>query len=315
MRNGYYNSAGAMAAPAIVPALFRTARQRCLLPYTILSAAFIGVIGFSAAPPAATAAETSGFAPILIENVSVTRQLELLRAICDPAQVSMRDDTPVCSTCPSYTSGAPVSLRITNAIEGSFTRPAAREVLLDTTGCEPSASNGGGSVLLEAGEHGWSRTLYQPGFRSNECVRFRTIQQTVSLACNMSSVDHGIRRGKLQWLNLRHAKPVQRTLLEWYDNSRSDPRRLVSVFPHRFMKSDFNSDGRVDLQVSVRIQDETIPSRHSSFVDAMAAGHRLKEAESLRLVYLFDGNTLVLSPISEANRAGIDALLEQTPDR
>jgi hypothetical protein len=286
-----------------------TTLKRRFFLYAILPAVFIG---FWIASPKAKAAETSGFTPILIENISVTRQLDLLQAICEPGQVTMRAGAPTCNTCPPYTSGGPAGLRITNAIESNFTRPGASEVLVDTTGCEPAS--GGGSVLLEADKRGWSRILYRAGFRSNECVRFRTLKQTVSLACNMSSIDQGIQRGKLEWLSLRDGKPTQQSLLDWYDNSQSNPRRLVSIFPHRFMKSDFNSDGRVDLQVNVRVRDETVPAKYPSFVDAVAAGHRFKKAGSLRLVYLFDGSTLVLSPNSEAAKTDIDALLEQTRD-
>lgn len=76
------------------------------------------------------------------------------------------------------------------------------------------------------------------------------------------------------------------------------------------MKSDFNSDGRVDLQVSLRMRDETVPDKYAGYVDAMAAGHRFRKAKSLRLVYLFDGNTLTLSPNSEATKADIDNLLK-----
>lgn len=289
-------------------------RKNCFLLHAVLVAVVAGFpLAFITAPKV-KAAELSGFKPILIEKVSVSRQLDLLRAICEPGQVTIRNGTPVCSTCPSYTSGGPANLRIVNAIEGNFTRPGAQEVLLDTSGCEPTTVNGGGSVLLEAGENGWSRILYLHGFRSNECVRFRTMQQTVSLACNMSSIDGGIQRGKLEWLNLRNAKPVQLHLFDWYDNSQSNPRQLVSIFPHRFMKSDFNSDGRVDLQVNLRMSNETVPTRYPGYIDAMAAGHHFKKAKSLRLVYLLDGSTLVLSPGSEATKADIDALLEQTRD-
>ena len=283
------------------------------IPGSVLPAVFLGVISFCVVPPQARAAESSGFTPILIEKISVARQLNMLQAICKPGQVTMRDGTPTCKACPSYTSGGAVGLQITNAIEGNFTRSDTSEVLVDTSGCEPASANGGGSVLLESSERGWSRILYQAGFRSNECIRFRTLKQTTSLACNMSGVNAGIQRGKLEWLSLRDTKPVQDTLLEWYDNSQSNPRRLVSIFPHRFMKSDFNSDGRVDLQVNVRMRDETVPDKYPNFIDAMAAGHRLREARSLRLIYLFDGSTLILSPNSEASKRNIDALLKQTP--
>ena len=291
-----------------------THTQRSLLQI-ILTAVTIGYISLATVLPEAKAAEKSGFDPIWIEKISIARQLELLQSICEPGQVTVRDGIPTCKACPSYTTGGAAGLRITNTIKGNFTHHNASEVLLDASGCEPATANGGGSILLEEGEKGWSRTLYQPGFRSNECVRFRTIRKTISLACNMSSIDQGIQRGQLKWLSLRDAKPNQHDLFEWYDNSQSDSRHLLSVFPHRFMKSDFNSDGRVDLQVSVRVRDEAVPAEYPNFVAAMTAGHRFKKAVALRLVYLFDGSTLVLSPFSEDTGADINKLLERTRDQ
>lgn len=280
-----------------------------------LSALLLGIVCFGTALLVAEAAEQSGFSPILIEKVSVARKLKLLAAICEPEQITMRDGTPMCKTCPTYTSGGQDGLRITNTISSNFTDRTATQVLVDIAGCEPATVNGGGSVLLEAGERNWTRILYLPGFRSNECVRFRTLHQTASLACNMSSIDQGTQRGKLELLHLHAAKPVQKQLLEWFDNSRSDTRHLISIFPHQFMKSDFNADGRVDLQVNLRILDETVPAEYSSFVEAMTAGHRMKKAESVRLIYLFDGSTLLLSPNSEDSKDSIDVLLEQTQEQ
>lgn len=291
-----------------------TIHEPLTLLHSILPIVSIGFISLCSVLPEARAAESSSFAPIWIEKASVARQLELLQSICEPGQVIVRDGIPTCDSCPPYTTGGPAGLRITNTIKGNFTHHDTGELLVDASGCEPATTYGGGSILLEEGKNGWSRTLYLPGFRSNECVRFRTIRKTISLACNMSSVDQGIQRGKFKWLSLRDAKPIQHDLFEWYDNSQSNSRRLVSIFPHRFMKSDFNSDGRVDLRVTVRVRDETIPTKYPNFVGAMSAGHRFRKATSLQLMYLYDGSTLLLAPDSEATSEEINILLENTRD-
>jgi hypothetical protein len=285
-----------------MPSRFLHAHLRCAL-HAVLLGLLIAVLD-------AAAAEKSGFAPVLMEKASVARQLDMLRAICEPDQVSLRDGVPTCAACPSYTSGAARGVQISNVISGNFTRPGVTQTLVDITGCEPGSGSGGGSVLLEHSAGGWKRLLYRAGLRSNECVRFRNIKQTLSLACNQHSVEDGIQHGKLMWLTLHAGKPVQHELLAWCDNSRGNPKRLLSVFPHRFMKSDFNADGRVDLQVSLRIRDETVPAQYSGLSDAVAGGYRLKEPQPLRLVFLFDGTSLVLSPDSEAGKARVDALLE-----
>jgi hypothetical protein len=261
--------------------------------------------------PVAGGGEATGFAPIAIEKASPARRVALLRAICDEGQITMRDGEPVCGRCPAYTSGGDGTLRIRNVIEGNFTRAGASEVLVDLRGCEPPSRRDGASVLLEENNRRWSRTLYLAGLRSNECVRFRNVRQTLLLACNMFAMERGVQRGELVLLELRDAKPVQHFLLRWLDNSESNPRRLFSAFPHRFLKSDFNQDGRVDLQVHVRIRDEPVPEKYPGFIDAIIAGHQFAEPRAVRLLYLFDGTTLSLSPASEAAIHDIDALLER----
>lgn len=269
------------------------------------------VVSSMNAVPLVRAAEKSGLAPVVIEKVSVTRQLELLGAICEPGQVKLSNGLPVCRSCPSYTSGVGTELRIVNTISGNFTHSGKNELLVDLNGCETNLASDGGSVLLQSGESGWSRTLYLPGFRSNECIRFRNMRLTLSLACSMSSLENGIQSGKLTWLNLFGGKPTHQTLLEWYDNSRSNPRLLRSVFPHRFVKADFNSDGRVDLQVNLRLREEEIPETYPGFVEAIESGYRIKKAEPLRIIYLFDGNTLIPAPTSEAAIKRIDGMIRR----
>ena len=295
-----------------------TTRKPCFLLFAYVSVVWAGFSAFFLPASRVMAAEVSGLTPIMIEKLSVSRQLIFLRALCEPGAITMRDGSPICSSCPAFTTGGPTNyLSINNAIEGNFTRLGTKEVLLDTVGCEPASSGDGGSVLLESGENSWTRVLYLPGFRSNECIRFRTMHQTASLACNMSHTKDGVQYGKLEWLSLRDAKPVQIHLFDWYDNSQSNPRQLVSIFPHRFVKSDFSADGRVDLNVSLRMRNETVPDKYPGYIDAMAAGHRFSKAKSMRLLYLFDGSTLVLSPFSEPVKKEIDQALERThvPER
>lgn len=66
-----------------------TILERRFFLNTILPAVFLGLLSIHAVPRKATAAEISGFAPVLIEKISVARQLELLQAICEPGQVEL----------------------------------------------------------------------------------------------------------------------------------------------------------------------------------------------------------------------------------
>jgi hypothetical protein len=260
------------------------------------------------------AAESSGFAPMVINRVSPSRQLIMLKAVCDEGTLSIEHGIPVCSVCPAFTSQAGeknATLRINNVIEGAFTRADAAEALIDLDGCEPHSSMYGGAVLLERTEKGWRRGLYQPGFRAGECITFRTVERSQALACNVVDIAQGIQIGELSWVSLQGGEYQTSSLLRWFDNVQSNPRRLVSIFPHSFMKSDFNQDARVDLRVLVRLRDVPVPTKYPGAIDAIDAGHRFAEPETIRLTYLFDGKRLSLSPESSAGKARIDKLLEQ----
>jgi hypothetical protein len=259
------------------------------------------------------ASETTGLSPVMIEKLSTARQLVMLRALCDGASVTMHNDTPACTRCPSYTgaAGKDGRFRISNAITGTFTRPNASQILLDMAGCEDDTNGAGGAAVLEQTEKGWQRVLYVPGLRPRECIRFRTLFKVQSLACNVVQTRAGVQLGELTWVELRDGQYRTTTLLHWLDNMRSDPRRLVSLFPQSFMKADFNQDGRVDLRVVMKVRDEAVPEKYSGAIGAINEGYRFAEPASHRLIYLFDGKGLTLQPGSEAAKAGIDGLFEK----
>ena len=260
------------------------------------------------------AAESSGFTPMVINRVSPSRQLAMLKAVCDEGTLGIEDGVPVCKVCPAFTSQTGeknASLRINNVIEGAFTRAGVAEALIDLEGCEPHANLYGGTVLLERTDKGWKRGLYEPGFRADECITFRTIELNQALACNTVDTAQGIQIGEISWISLAGGEYQASSLLRWFDNIQSNPRRLVSVFPASFMKSDFNQDSRVDLSVLVRLRDAPVPAKYPGAIDAIASGHRFAEPETVRLIYLFDGKQLSLSPQSKPGKAQIDKLLEQ----
>lgn len=263
--------------------------------------------------PRLQAAELSGFSPMAIDQVSITRQLAMLRAICDQGDVGIVDGVASCSQCPSYTSDADAAvsgLQISNVIEGNFTRSNAPEALVDVDGCEPSSNLGGGAVILERVGKGWRRVFYRAGFRPSHCIPFRTRDQVQALACNIVDFSHGVQLGELDWVELKDGEYRKTVLLTWLDNIQTNPRHLLSVFPYNFMKADFNSDGRVDLRVKFRLRDHMTPQQYAGMIDAIDAGHQLPEPETLQLIYLFDGSRLALQAESAPARQAIDALLK-----
>ena len=282
----------------------RTAARR--LSVCALLAALVSAVPLQAG-------EISGFSPLAIEQVSITRQLAMLRAICDQGDVGIVDGLASCTVCPSYTSDADAAvsgLQIGNVIEGNFTRGNVPEVLVDLDGCEPHARLGGGAVILERIGKGWRRVFYRAGFRPTQCIRFRTRDQVQALACNIVDFSHGVQLGELDWIELKDGVFHSTTLLSWLDNIQTNPAHLLSVFPYNFMTADFNHDGRVDLRVKFRLRDERAPQQYDGMIDAIDAGYELSEPRTLQLLYLFDGMRLALAPESAAAKQSIDALLK-----
>ncbi len=289
------------------PVLHRLAR------ITAPGVAATALLGALVLPGPLRPAELSGFSPLAIEQVSITRQLAMLRAICDQGDVGVVDGVASCKVCPSYTSDADAAvsgLQISNVIEGNFTRSNAAEVLVDVDGCEPHSRLGGGGVILERIGKGWRRVFYQAGFRPTQCIPFRTRDQVQALACSIVDFSHGVQLGELNWIELKDGVFRSTTLLSWLDNIQSNPRHLLSVFPYNFMTADFNGDGRVDLRVKFRLRDELAPEQYEGMIDAIDAGHELAEPRILQLVYLFNGMRLALQADSTAAKQSIDALLK-----
>jgi len=260
-----------------------------------------------------SAAETSGFTPMVIEQVSLTRQLGMLHAICEDGSIGVEGDTAGCETCPSYTgaSGETDRFEISNVIEGNFTQSDVAEAAVDMQGCESHSGLYGGTVILQRTSKGWQRLLYEPGFRSDQCITFRTSDRVQAMACNIVDSAQGIQLGSFKWIELRNATFKETTLFRWFDNVQSNPARLVSVFPYRFVKSDFNQDARVDLRVMFRMRDEQVPGKYAGAIDAIDAGYRFADPETLRLTYLFDGKALSLERGSSEAKERIDAMLNK----
>jgi len=169
----------------------------------------------------------------------------------------------------------------------------------------------GGIVLLQQTASGWSRLHYEKGLGFTECLKFRTLENVSNLLCNHSSSVDGIQVGKIFWIDMTENKFFRMPLLRWYDNTSSNPRELVSVFPHRFLRSDFNQDGRSDVRISFRIREHFIPEKYSGALHAINSGYKIDPPQSVSLTYLFNGVALILRKDSQENSARINQIVNK----
>ena len=270
--------------------------------------------------PLADAEQTASAFKNVIDKVSRSGSLLMLQAVCDRGKAEISDGIARCAICPSYTSAPDktTGFELANAVLGSFTQAREPEALLYMTGCESDATEDGGIVLLQNTAHGWSRLQYQRGFGFSECLKFRTLDDVSNLLCNHSALVDGNQIGTISWIDLTENKFSRETLLRWYDNTASNPRELVSVFPYRFLRSDFNQDGRGDVRISFRIREQVIPEKFPGALDAINSGYNIAPPESLSLTYLFNGVALKLQKGSQENAARINQIVNKhlpTTDR
>lgn len=256
--------------------------------------------------------KTSAFQNI-ISKVSRSGSLLMLQAVCDAGKTEFRDGIARCTACPSFTS-APAEkagFKLANIVLGSFTQAREPEALLYMQGCEPDATVDGGIVLLQQTTKGWSRLQYQKGLGFTECLKFRTLDDVSNLLCNHSTLMDGNQAGKIFWIDMTENTFSRKLLLRWYENTSSNPRELVSVFPYRFLRSDFNQDGRSDVRISFRVREQFIPEKYSGALHAINSGYKIDPPESLSLTYLFNGEALKLQKDSQENSASINQIVNK----
>lgn len=262
-------------------------------------------------PKLSIAGEETPLLRHLVKRVPVMGERQMLRSVCDQGSIKMYDRVSYCSVCPSYTSrsGDKEKFAIVDSVLGSFTSGHEEEVLLNMKGCESEANLGGGMVLLRHAGSGWSRLHYQKGSRLRDCLEYPMEDDKYTLICNQSVLRTEGEIGHILWVNASADGLQVKPLLRWYDNVTSNPRRLVSVFPSRFQRTDFNQDGYKDVHIMFRIREETIPQRYTGAINAIDAGYELDVPRILGMVYLFDGKSFALDENSIETLAEINALL------
>ena len=263
--------------------------------------------------PHANAEQTTSAFQNIINKVSRSGSLLMLQAVCDRGKAETREGIARCAICPSYTS-APANnagFELAKVVFGSFTQAREPEALLYMKGCESDATAEGGVVLLQNTARGWSRLQYQSGLGFSECLKFRTLDDASNLLCNHSALVDGNQIGTISWIDVTENKFSSTRLLRWYDNTSSNPRKLVSVFPHRILRSDFNQDGRGDVRISFRIREQVIPEDFTGALDAINSGYEIEPPESLSLTYLFNGASLKLQKDSQKNLTALNQILNK----
>lgn len=209
-----------------------------------------------------------------------------------------------CKRCPNFTTdaqagfqlpdteGAPPAFTLVSLLEGRFSQPRTHEVYAEFSGCEPHATEGGGSVLLRGTGRALAVVRYEPGLLISDCRRLRRRDSRELLVCVASHTA----QGNTDLTVFVHDaatpdKPPVGPLVSLEDNTGAgtgDVYRAASVDDIELV--DLNKDGTMDVVI-----------RESSATAKVASSERDQDGlwtgkfvpppkKALTAAFLFDGS-------------------------
>ena len=212
-----------------------------------------------------------------------------------------------CRGCPSFTSfaGQPPThekepdFEIRSVLKGSFTRPGASEVLAEFSGCEPHASNFGGTLLLEKSGQKWRRVRYAGGLVG----LVRTYAQADGHDIVLDQGGYTGQGTSTGWISVydfsSKPDPSEHTLLRLEDTSGNACQldRVALAYIEKLEFPDLDGDGKPDLRVTVRWGQAKVPVR---FRGKCEEDFKPPSPPAYTIDFVFDGKSLRVVPGSAA---------------
>jgi hypothetical protein len=242
---------------------------------------------------------------------------ELLSVICKrpkgtTTEYNLQEST--CKPCPydlelGMNGDFVVKLKIETVLYGRFLNTKETNALVDTSQCEASDNNFGGTIILRwLGSGNWEFVRYEPGNRSNDCFKYKANAGHDLRVCRVSLKNVALRQverfaffdetlpsAKTQYPVVANAAARGEALvqvisnLEDCDNLKVDDFQVV-----RNESKDLNRDGRSDfrLQVSERHAQRPTPGDCSQNL-------QWSKTKTLMLEFLFDGTKFNATPATK----------------
>jgi hypothetical protein len=113
----------------------------------------------------------------------------LLATFCDAANIK----GPACSRAKGYRSGKRCDVKLTpDRYSGKFLADGSTLLVVNyESGCEPHATNFGGSVIFEQKDGATVFRGYQPGFQANDCIALARNEKQDRLICITGHLGQG----------------------------------------------------------------------------------------------------------------------------
>lgn len=217
---------------------------------------------------------------------------ELLQAVCK-GQSGRDQDGAFCRPCPKFVEdGLEGRLTFSSVVYGRFLSARETNAVLDFNGCEAHVNNFGGSVILRwKGDTNWSFVRYEPGNRTNDCLKYRERDGHDFLVCRTFYANMGVSIEGIGVQDLRaSAQGGPLVSLTSNDEVCIDPaRNHFEIIT--FERADVNRDGLRDLRLVITEAHTTVPKTWSCG-DPVT----FPTAVSHRLEFVFDGAQFRATP-------------------
>jgi hypothetical protein len=214
---------------------------------------------------------------------------ELLSAVCKN-QIGIGNGGAFCKPCPKFVSaasgaGLDESFVLNTVLFGKFFNSRQTHALLDFRGCEAHANNFGGTVILRwEGLTNWSFVRYEPGNRTDDCLKYRARDGYDLLVCRGYYAHMGFEIEGFGVLNYAR-KAGDANLVTLTSNGGQCMNPKFNRFEVQGVeRRDLNRDGRPDLRVVVGESHYTAPKSFRCG-DPVVWG----PVERLTLDFVFDG--------------------------
>ena len=207
--------------------------------------------------------------------------------VCGDLPIIDVDGVLACEVCPDFVE-RPLSepLILHKMVFGNFSSADAKEIVIDTEGCEPHSNNFGGMVLLTEQKEELVTSYYQPGFRLHDCLNFESLKDRDILVCNQIYQGQGNTIGQFAAFRFGEHEATWRELQRWiYSEDNASFIKSISA-----VQEDFNKDGITDLVLTFKTKAQKAPQK------------------TIRINYLFDGKEFKLSSKSVQHKKELDQL-------
>lgn len=205
------------------------------------------------------------------------------------------------------------SFALRTVIYGSFTAPGVEEAIASFEGCEPHATEFGGSILLRKRPGSWSMANYTPALITSACQTYQLKTGRDLLLCEAE--DHhmtGASQGIFVCDFSKEPSSRCQSVLYVLDTRVACGPTAVWGSIDKVELRDLNGDGMPDLTVEISVGQGRFPNPGGSC--NRDTSHAPVERQNLDLLFQQDTNTFLPAPGSKPLADRLQTLFKEAQE-